>query len=225
MKKVIAILILLSSIVLPQKFKVEKISGTVRALTTDSENWIELKTGNEIPPNAIVSVEKNSLVKISGREVSVTLTENSAITLSNLKKMSTEDLVLAIAMENILNAPRNNGKNKSQSTAVYGKNEFEKNPVVSNQEFGIKRLNGAKQLAENGLKESAVIAAKEVYRKYPSTKSLSDYRIFFAEILYEKKLYEEALDEYNDIQTLSLSESQKEKVNQRIEEIKKKLAK
>ncbi|MCA2004902.1 MAG: hypothetical protein LDL01_03810, partial [Ignavibacterium sp.] len=137
MKKVIAILILLSSIVLPQKFKVEKISGTVRALTTDSENWIELKTGNEIPPNAIVSVEKNSLVKISGREVSVTLTENSAITLSNLKKMSTEDLVLAIAMENIWNAPRNNGKNKSQSTAVYGKNEFEKNPVVSNQEFGI----------------------------------------------------------------------------------------
>lgn len=225
MKKVIAILILLSSIVLPQKFKVEKISGTVRALTTDSENWIELKTGNEIPPNAIVSVEKNSLVKISGREVSVTLTENSAITLSNLKKMSTEDLVLAIAMENILNAPRNNGKNKSQSTAVYGKNEFEKNPVVSNQEFGIKRLNGAKQLAENGLKESAVIAAKEVYRKYPSTKSMSDYRIFFAEILYEKKLYEEALDEYNDIQTLSLSESQKEKVNQRIEEIKRKLAK
>lgn len=225
MKKVIAILILLSSIVLPQKFKVEKISGTVRALTTDSENWIELKTGNEIPPNAIVSVEKNSLVKISGSEVSVTLTENSAITLSNLKKMSMEDLVLAIAMENILNAPRNNGKNKSQSTAVYGKNEFEKNPVVSNQEFGIKRLNGAKQLAENGLKESAVIAAKEVYRKYPSTKSLSDYRIFFAEILYEKKLYEEALDEYNDIQTLSLSESQKEKVNQRIEEIKKKLAK
>lgn len=225
MKKVIAILILLSSIVLPQKFKVEKISGTVRALTTDSENWIELKTGNEIPPNTIVSVEKNSLVKISGSEVSVTLTENSAITLSNLKKMSTEDLVLAIAMENILNAPRNNGKNKSQSTAVYGKNEFEKNPVVSNQEFGIKRLNGAKQLAENGLKESAVIAAKEVYRKYPSTKSLSDYRIFFAEILYEKKLYEEALDEYNDIQTLSLSESQKEKVNQRIEEIKKKLAK
>ncbi|MCX8105461.1 MAG: hypothetical protein N3D80_06270 [Ignavibacterium album] len=225
MKKVIAILILLSSIVLPQKFKVEKISGTVRALTTDSENWIELKTGNEIPPNAIVSVEKNSLVKISGREVSVTLTENSAITLSNLKKMSMEDLVLAIAMENILNAPRNNGKNKSQSTAVYGKNEFEKNPVVSNQEFGIKRLNGAKQLAENGLKESAVIAAKEVYRKYPSTKSMSDYRIFFAEILYEKKLYEEALDEYNDIQTLSLSESQKEKVNQRIEEIKRKLAK
>lgn len=225
MKKVIAILILLSSIVLPQKFKVEKISGTVRALTTDSENWIELKTGNEIPPNTIVSVEKNSLVKISGSEVSVTLTENSAITLSNLKKMSTEDLVLAIAMENILNAPRNNGKNKSQSTAVYGKNEFEKNPVVSNQEFGIKRLNGAKQLAENGLKESAVIAAKEVYRKYPSTKSMSDYRIFFAEILYEKKLYEEALDDYNDIQTLSLSESQKEKVNQRIEEIKRKLAK
>lgn len=225
MKKVLVILLLISSIAFPQKFKVEKISGTVKALTTDSEKWIELKSGIELPSNAIVNVEKKSQVKIIGNEVSVTLNENSAITLSSLKKMNTEDLVLALAMENILNVPRNNGKNKSQSTAVYGKNEFERNPVVSNDEFGVKRLNGAKQLAENGLKESAVIAAKEVYRKYPSTKPLADYRIFFAEILYDKKLYEEALDEYNDIQTLALNEQQKEKVNQRIEEIKKKLAK
>lgn len=75
------------------------------------------------------------------------------------------------------------------------------------------------------MRESAVVTAKEVYRKYPSTKSLADYRIFFADILYEKKLYEEALDDYTDIQKLNLTEPQKEKVTQRIEEIKRKLAK
>lgn len=225
MKNLFIILLLISSISFPQKFKIDKITGTVKALTSDSEKWVELKTGTELTPNSIIVVEKNSQVKINNEEFSVTLRENSALTLSSLRKMSTEDLLLALAMENILNAPRNNGKNKSQSTAVYGKNEFEKNPVVSNEEFGIKRLNGAKQLAENGLRESAVVTAKEVYRKYPSTKSLADYRIFFADILYEKKLYEEALDDYTDIQKLSLTEPQKEKVTQRIEEIKRKLAK
>lgn len=225
MKKVLLLLFTLSVIAYSQNFKIEKVTGNVKAITNNSENWIDVKVGNEFSPNTIISVDKKSSVKVSGDEVSVTLEENSAITLSSLKKMSTEDLLLALAMESILNAPRNNGKNKSQSTAVYGKNEFEKNPIVSNSEFGLKRLNGAKQLAENGLKESAVVAAKEVYRKYPSTKSLAEYRIFFADILYEKKLYEEALDEYNDIQTLTLSEQQKEKVSERIEEIKKKLAK
>lgn len=225
MKKVLLLLFTLSVIAYSQNFKIEKVTGNVKAITNNSENWIDVKVGNEFSPNTIISVDKKSSVKVSGDEVSVTLAENSAITLSSLKKMSTEDLLLALAMESILNAPRNNGKNKSQSTAVYGKNEFEKNPIVSNSEFGLKRLNGAKQLAENGLKESAVVAAKEVYRKYPSTKSLAEYRIFFADILYEKKLYEEALDEYNDIQTLTLSEQQKEKVSERIEEIKKKLAK
>ncbi|MFN3872404.1 MAG: hypothetical protein ACK4R9_05340 [Ignavibacterium sp.] len=225
MKKIIIIVLLIYSVVFPQKFKIEKTSGTVKALTGNSEIWNSVKSGDELPVNSILTVEKNSSVKISGNDILLTLNENSAVTLSSLKKMNTEDLLLALAMENILSAPRKNKNNNSQSTAVYGKNEFEKNPVVSNEEFGLKRLNGAKQLAENGLKESAVVTAKEVYRKYPSTKSLADYRIFFADILFEKKLYEEALDDYNEIQKLNLTEPQKEKVNQRIEEIKKKLAK
>ncbi|AFH50353.1 Hypothetical protein IALB_2650 [Ignavibacterium album JCM 16511] len=225
MKKIFFLLVMISLSALPQNFEIIKINGKAIALLNSSDSWVELKSGSKLSANSIIEVDKNSSVKIVGENVSVTLNGSSAITLSSLKKMSTEELLLALAMENILSAPRKNKKNNSQSTAVYGKNDFEKNPIVSNDEFGLKRLNGAKQLAENGLKESAVVAAKEVYRKYPSTKSLPDYRIYFADILYEKKLYEEALDDYKDIQTLNLSEQQKEKVSQRIEEIKKKLVK
>lgn len=225
MKKIIFLVMICSFIALPQKYEITKVNGKVKALISGSDNWVDLKSGMQLSANSIIEVDNNSSVKITGEDISVTLTGSSALTLSSLKKMSTEELLLALAMENILSAPRKNNNNNSQSTAVYGKNDFEKNPVVLNNEFGLKRLNGAKQLAENGLKESSVVAAKEVYRKYPSTKSLSEYRIFFADILYEKKLYEEALDEYNDIQKLNLNEQQKEFISKRVDEIKTKLAK
>lgn len=225
MKKILIISLIFSVIAFSQSYKVEKVTGTVKALTNGSEKWSEVKSGDELSPNTIISVEKNSSVKVSSGSIVVTLKELSAVKISNIKQMSTEDLLLALAMETILNAPRKSNDKKSESTAVYGKNEFEKNPVIANNEFGIKRLNGAMQLAENGLKESAVISAKEVYRKYPDTKSLVNYRIFFADILFDKKLFEEALDEYNDILKLQLTAEQKEKVSKRVDEINRKLSK
>ena len=65
--------------------------------------------------------------------------------------------------------------------------------------MGIKKINGAKQLAENGYKESAVLVAKETYRKYPSTKNKITDRIYFADILVDLKLYSEAFEEFSEI--------------------------
>ncbi|MBT8381736.1 MAG: hypothetical protein KJO59_05210, partial [Ignavibacteria bacterium] len=87
--------------------------------------------------------------------------------------------------------------------------------------FGIKRLNGARQLSESGLTESAIVFAKETYRKYPDTKSDPSYRIYFANILYNKSLYEEALVEYKEISKLDLNEKQRNEVSSAIENIKK----
>jgi len=224
MKKIIFLSLFINLILFAQTYKVEKVYGTVRALTNESDKWIEVKSGAELSPNTIISVEKNSSVKISNGNIAVTLKELSAITVSSIKQMNTEELLLALAMENVLNAPKKTNDNKSKSTAVYGKNEMEKNILLANSEFGIKRLNGAMQLAENGLKESAIVAAKEVYRKYPDTKLLANYRIYFADILFEKNLLEESLDEYNDILKLQLTSEQKDKLTKRVEEIKKKLA-
>jgi hypothetical protein len=85
------------------------------------------------------------------------------------------------------------------------------------------RLNGAEQLVNSGLKESSVVFAKETYRKYPDTKMLANYRIFFADILYEKGMYEEALVEYFDIQKLELIKEAKSKVESHVNAINKNL--
>jgi hypothetical protein len=83
------------------------------------------------------------------------------------------------------------------------------------------RLNGAEELANSGLKESSVVFAKETYRKYPDTKKFANYRIFFADILYEKGLYEEALGEYFEIEKLGLTKEEKAKVESHINAINK----
>jgi len=136
--------------------------------------------------------------------------------------MSTDELLLALAMEDMINAPKNNGNGKSGNTAVYGTDEGNRDELdLLPGDFGIKRLNGAMQLAENDMKESSVVVAKETFRKYPDTKLLSSYRIFFADILFDKGLYNEAFEEFSEIAELELNNEEKLKVDEKTETIKK----
>jgi hypothetical protein len=55
------------------------------------------------------------------------------------------------------------------------------------------------------------------------TRDNSYYRIYFADILYDCRLYEEALDEFDSILKLKLSEKEKYDVKERISLLNKKL--
>ena len=205
-----------------QTFKVEKVSGDVKYQNGSSETWSALENGTILKDDAVISTGTNSSVLLKGDNVNFNLNESSAVSLSNIKKMNIDELLLALAMEDMMNAPKEI-KKSSDNTAVYGTKEGESNLKIITDDFGIKRLNGAVQLAENSLEESAVVAAKETYRKYPDTKNLPSYRIYFANILNDKGLYVEALDEYVDIQKLELSDMERKEVNEKTESIKMKL--
>lgn len=222
MKKIIMFLLFAGS-VSAQNFTVEKVSGDVKYQNGNSENWSVLQEGSRVNDNAIIITADNSFVELEGNNVQFKLNESSAVSVSNIKKMNIDDLLLALAMEDMMNAPKDI-KKSSDNTAVYGTEEGQDNPLlIKTDDFGIKRLNGAIQLAQNDLQESAVIAARETYRKYPETKAISSYRIYFADILYKKGLYEEALDEYLDIQKLDLTESQQSDVVLKTESIQMKM--
>lgn len=224
MKKFILIYLISVTISYSQSFQIEKITGTVKMLTSGSETWQPVKAKMQLNENTIISTDKNSSVTVRSEGISFTLKESSAITVSNIRKMSLDELVLALAMESVMNTPRKKENNKSDNTAVYGsKLSNETLTVLKSNDFGIKRINGARQLAENGMKESAIITAKEVYRKYPDTKKDADTRIYFADLLFELGLYEESLDEYVEIKSLQLNAEQKNKVIDKIDQINKKL--
>jgi len=226
MSKIILWFVLITIAVFPQTYRVEKLNGKVKVLNKGSEQWQDLKQSDEITGNTIISTDKNSSVRLKNDDVSFTLRESSAISTSNIKKMSIDELILALAMQNVLDAPRNKENKNSESTKVYGeKLTGESLNLIKSNDFGIKRLNGAKQLAESGFRESAVIAAKEIYRKYPETKKDAVSRIYFADIMNQLGLYEEAYDEFKDIKSLNLNQGQIGYVTEKLDQIGKKLIK
>ncbi len=208
-----------------QNYKIEKVSGNVKVQIGTSENWIDVKPGMTLQSNSVLLTDKESFITISNNELRFTLKPSAALNVNSIKKMTIADLLLALAMEEILNAPIIKNDSKARNTATYGSEINNKNvSSVTTKNFGLLRLNGAKQLAENGFKESAVAFAMETYRKYPDTRTLKDYRLYFANIIYELNLYQESLAEYNQIKELDLTESEKKEVNLRLEKLAKNIS-
>lgn len=218
--KIFLIFILFVSTVLAQNFTVVNIKGEVKYRAATSEAWNDLKEGFNLQQNDFVTTGEKSSVQIKRSGQIFNLEEFSAVSLSSVKPMSTDELLLALAMENMINAPKKNGGKNSTNTAVYGDKEGEEKSIkMKDDNFGIKRLNGAVQLAKNGFKESSIIFARETYRKYPDSKQIPSFRIFFADLLFEKGLYEEALGEYLEINKLELKNEEKNQVEKRIKSI------
>ncbi len=226
MKKIFVLLFLATAFVYGQSCKIENLKGDVKAQIGTSEKWLPVKKGQELSVDAVISTGKNSFVKIDVKDSKLMLKSFSALKLSNIKKMTVNDLILALAMEDMLNAPKKKGNTNSKNTAVYGAEvNGIKTPIVESDDFGIKRLNGAVQLAENGFKESAVVDAKETFRKYPETNNLTSYRIFFANILFDLGLNEDAYDDFKSIEPLKLTGEEKNEVQAKLDVLAKKLLK
>jgi hypothetical protein len=220
----IILLIFLPVNAFSQSFKVVKVKGSVQGQVGTSEKWIEIRVGNTLDANTMLSTNDNSSVQLVANDLKFNLRESSAISTSAIKQMSVDELLLALALDDIMQAPKKNNDSDTKNTAVYGTNLNGNNGVfIKSNDFGIKRLNGAVQLAQVGLRESAVATAREIYRKYPEVKGITAYRLFFGQILVDLGLYQEAFEEYKSIQSLKLSTKEKEQVEENLEMLSKKI--
>jgi len=220
MINLVLIIILCTGVLSAQEFKVEKVSGDVSILRGTSEEFTLIKEGDILSGSDLLITDLNSYVQLMQNNSRFILNSNSALNLTNIKKVSINDLILALTMEEIRNIPKGTPDN-TKNTAVYGTKEGEVGSlVIDGNIIGIKKLNGARQLAESGYKESAIIVAKETYRKHPVTRSKFDERIYFADLLAGLKLYDEALTEYGEVQNLDLTEQQRKIVTDNIAIIK-----
>ncbi|MHB1686455.1 MAG: hypothetical protein ACYCVH_03650 [Ignavibacteriaceae bacterium] len=227
MKKIlIPILLLIAGVIFAQTFKVEKAVGKVKVQIGASESWTSVRIGDMLAANSIITTGEKSSLILSGNNIKFSLKESSALPLTNLKKMSVDDLILALAMQDMINAPRKKEEANSKNTAVYGAEiNGVKEPFVVSSNFGVQRLNGAVQLAENGFKESAIVDAKETFRKYPETSKMASFRIYFANLLADLNLNEDAYDDFKQISSLKLDSNQKSEVAGKLDVLSKKLMK
>lgn len=224
MKKIFTIILFTAINLSAQNFTVEKISGKVQVLHGTSEKFVEVKAGEKLNGNDLVITDEKSyiqLIKDGNIPRRIILQSNSALGLNYVKEISINDLLLALAQEEIRRIPKNNGNGNTKNTAVYGEEiKAAASLNISEDLMGIKRINGAKQLAENGYKESAVIVAKETFRKYPSAKNKINDRIYFADLLVDLKLYSEAFEEFSEIRKESPGN---EIINEKLEVLKSKI--
>lgn len=224
MKKVLIINLILSLSLFPQTFRVEKVSGKVTVQKGTSEKWTAVKVGNSLSANDLLQTGKNSSAQISNGKEKFTLKSTSAIMPGSIKRISQNDLLLALTLEDIKSLPKNKKNSNTKSTAVYG-SELNNKEVKTSlpSDIGIKKLNGAKQLAESGFRESSLLVAKETFRKYPETQNLIPERIYFADIFEKLSLYEEAQKEFNQIYSMNISFKEKALVKKRIDQLSQKL--
>lgn len=224
--KTIFILFVLFNFTFAQNYNIEKLKGEIKFILPELNNWQTVNTKSSVSENTIVSAEDNSSARITGPGLNFLLKDGAALSISSLKKMSLDELILALALDKVMSAPRKKNNEKSDATSVYGNNlSSSNNAIILSNDFGWKRIKGAKQLAENGFIESSIITARDIFRKYPSTGKDPSTRIYFADLLYYKKLYDEALEEYNSIKKLNLSNQQKDDVDNKINSINKLLLK
>jgi len=211
MKTIITILLFFSITISAQDFIVEKISGTVKLLKGTSEHWEEVKLGQKLTGSDLILTEKKSLIQLNKDNERFLLNSDAAIGLNHIKKISLNDLVLALTLDEIRNVPKIKRNSISKNTAVYGSETKAKDDMVIDENMlGNKKINGAKQLNVSGYTESSIIVAKEVFRNYPNVASNFENRVYFADLLKDLKLYEEAASEFSNMENLNLSKSQKE---------------
>jgi len=226
MKKIFLIIMLLTFSINAQSFVVEKVNGNVLALIGFNEEWVKVKVGQVLKGNDLISTGEKSLIQLNNNGNRFILQSNSALSINNIKRISLNELLLALAMEEIRNVPNFKENNSRRNTAVYGE-KVSNIPVDKSviSDLGIKKLNGAKQLAINGYKESAILLAKETYRKYPETKTRIDDRLFFVSLMIELQLLNEAAADLSELEKMKLTKEQHEKVEHYFEIINEKILK
>jgi len=146
------------------------------------------------------------------------LESNAAVYPNKIKNISREELLLKLTMEQIRKTPVLNDSTKIKSTVVYG-NRIVKSSEYNENEIGIKKFNGAYILAIRGFRESGLLFAQETMRKYPYVKNDIEKRLFFADLMTEFKLYEEALSEYQNLLKEKIVPSKKEIIDQKIDSL------
>ncbi|MBU1422632.1 MAG: hypothetical protein KKG06_05535 [Bacteroidetes bacterium] len=229
MKKIITFLILTSmlTVSLSAQLKVLTTKGDVKVRYGVSEEWKQLKAGDQINlADAIRTSSKSSAVIQIDNQKKIALNEKTIVEMADLRYLSQEELLLKLAMERILSVPpqdRDNDLIPARTTIIHGEKKSKVQLPIPN-DIAMMQLNGAKLLYDNNFYGTCVIRIKEVLRLNQNLSDVVNYKLVTANSLEKSNLFEEALNEYTSLPFDQLTSPQKQIVQQNIDRLKKKIA-
>ncbi|MBT8382693.1 MAG: hypothetical protein KJO59_10080, partial [Ignavibacteria bacterium] len=127
--KTLVIIFMMSTIILSQTYKAVNIKGEVKSQSGTEEIWKSVTEGSILKNDEVLVTGRKSSVQLVNNDFTFYLKEKSAVSISSIKRMSLDELLLALAMEDLINAPKKNGNGHSESTAVYGEDDSEDFPA------------------------------------------------------------------------------------------------
>ncbi|MBU2635722.1 MAG: hypothetical protein KJ963_01335 [Bacteroidetes bacterium] len=229
MKKIITFLILTSmlTVSLSAQLKVLTTKGDVKVRYGVSEEWKQLKAGDQINlADAIRTSSKSSAVIQIDNQKKIALNEKIIVEMADLRYLSQEELLLKLAMERILSVPpqdRDNDLIPARTTIIHGEKKSKVQLPIPN-DIAMMQLNGAKLLYDNNFYGTCAIRIKEVLRLNQNLSDVVNYKLMTANSLEKSNLFEEALNEYASLPFDQLTSPQKQIVQQNIDRLKKKIA-
>ena len=207
--------------------KLAGMKGKVQVRHGVSEDWTTPAPGDILKPEDSIRMGKKSkaVLSIDGRD-RLTLPEMVIVDVSDLRKLSQEELLLMLAMQDVRSVPGKDRKdelNIPRTTTVHGANQGNvPSAIAADPDAGTLLLNGTKVLYDNGYYATCILKAKDVYRQLPVLAKNIGSRLIVASALERLSLFSEALTEYAGLSQERLSPRQKALVEEKLARLKRK---
>jgi tetratricopeptide (TPR) repeat protein len=186
-------------------FIVKKLKGNAEVRHGVSEVWNKLEHGDTLKPDDTIKAYSDTYIEIYSPEGRIFKMSGPALlNISDIRRISVEDLLLQLAMEDIRAIPeKSDGFYRSErrkATGVYGSDISRRKAKVKikkDDKIAFLWANGAIILFENGYYETSAIRAKNLINRFDELRSNSKICLLPARALEKLGLYGEAISEYN----------------------------
>lgn len=223
----VVVTLLLSQCVAVATIRVGALSGSAAVRHGVSETWTALAPGDTLRQEDAIRTGTGSSISISlDRETRIAVPENVLLEVSDLRQMTQEELLLKLAMNDIRSIPAPKGNDNMdlpRTTTLHGSNRGEKGgQAASGGTDAGRELNGAKFLYDEGYYATSVLRSKAVFQRDPVLAGDINARFRVAGAFERIGLTLEALNEYREMEKLSLDGNMKKVVQDKITTLRKK---
>ncbi|CUS97136.1 hypothetical protein [Candidatus Kryptobacter tengchongensis] len=207
-------------------YKVKKLNGEALVRHGAKEKWVKLSYGDTLRPEDTFFLDKNGYIEIEGNKILFKSDGGIIINISDLRRLTKEELLLQLAFEEMKSVPDvKKDKSNAKSTGIYGTEiEEEKTNLKTGWNLTNYWVKGVSALFENGFYETSAIRARNLMLKFDELKDNIELKMIIATSLEKLELYGEAISELNKILLSSKDKNLNARVEQKIQELKMKLA-
>ncbi|MFN0157517.1 MAG: hypothetical protein ACKVRP_05525 [Bacteroidota bacterium] len=209
---------------------VQRVRGNVSVRQGVAEDWIMLKTGDVLNPDATIKTDIKASTELatthkSGTRKFIKLPGEVMVDMSDIRELSQEELMLKLTMEKVRSSSyqwKNNEMRIPNTTVTHGSDTRRDTLTENDPKVGMFLLNGTRALFDNGFYSTCALKTLEIFRRYPKLGEQFEHRWLAAEALEMAHLRGEALNEYLSLSAMEgITTDQQTQARGKVEELRK----